>query len=112
MSQNPRDHPSSIPPTMQIIWPIIDEPSDEGQTPNLHDKDPFLEVEHQADDKPVDSESEEGEEREDGPTDDVSEEGSAHEGSQDESSDEEVDPVEDNTEGTCVDREGGQSWPF
>ena len=57
----------------------LSELSDEGHIPITQNKDPPLTVEHQADDKPVDFESERSEEGDDAPTGDVGDEELAHE---------------------------------
>ena len=86
-------------------------PSDEGQTPNPQDTDPSLEVEHQADEKPVDFESESHQGTDDEPIGSTSDEDQAGEESQDESSDEGIED-QDDVEGTCVGREGDSHDPF
>ena len=93
----------------------LNELSDQGHIPIPHDKDSPLKVEHQADDKPVEVESERGKKRDNAPTDDVGDENSARENPEDESSDEEIEDEEDeedDVEGTCVGREGGSHNPF
>ena len=86
--------------------------SEEGQTPITHDEDLPLTVEHQADDKPVDFESQSPEERENAPTGSVVDAERVHENSEDYFSDEKIEDEEDHTEGTCVGREGGSHDSF
>ena len=95
----------------------LSELNDEGHSPVAHDADSPLTVEHQADDKLVESESIHitHEEQQDVPTDDVGDDDVASENSEVEFSDEgfedDQDDQDDN-EGTCVGREGAPHESF
>ena len=117
MPEDPRDNLYNV-PTLRIMGLEISSEDDElselngeGYIPITPDKDPPLTVEHQADDKPVDFESEEFE-GDDTPTGDVDRENSAHENSETGFSDEGIEVEDDDAEGTCVGREGGSHDSF
>ena len=82
---------------------------DQGHIPITHDQDSSPTVEHQANDKPVDSESHVCDEVCDTPTDDVGDETAVHENSEGVLFEE---GTEDDEQGTCVGREGDSHDSF
>ena len=112
-STMPRSTPGSqdIVPTLRKMSIEDNTKDDEGCISITQDEDLPPPVEDQANDKPVDLEPQQGKKRDDGPTGDVRDKGKGRENFEDEFTDEGVEDVDD-SEGTCVGREGGSHDPF